>query len=61
MTKPNKPMIRHCYNCEWVLRFMGIDWCDVLYEYIHCDGKKKAKRCKYFTMKGGVLDETCKG
>lgn len=46
----NKPMIRHCYNCEWCDRWAGIDQCDVLYEYIH-DGKKKAKRCKYFTMK----------
>ena len=45
-------MIRHCYNCEWVLRFMGIDKCDVFYEHIH-DPKKKAKRCEYFTMKEG--------
>ena len=50
MTKPKKPMIRHCYNCEWVLRFMGVDRCDVLYEYIH-EPKKKAKCCMYFTMK----------
>ena len=60
MTKPKKPMIIHCYNCEWVLRLTGIDKCDVLYEYIH-EPKKKARRCKFFTMKEGDSDETCKG
>lgn len=55
----NKPMIRHCYNCEWCIRMTGIDKCDVLYEYIHSnEGKKKARRCKYFTMKGANHEET---
>ena len=47
----SKPMIRHCYNCEWCIRGFGFDKCDVLYISIS-DGKKKAKRCKFFTMTG---------
>ena len=56
MTKPKKPMIRHCFNCEWCERMMGYDKCDVLYVSIN-NGKRKAKWCKFFTMKEGEADE----
>lgn len=54
----NKPMIRHCYNCEWCIRGTGFDTCDVLYESVRDNAKRKAKRCKYFTMKGETHEET---
>lgn len=55
-----KPMIRHCYNCEWCDRYMGHAKCTVKYEPV-INGRLEAIFCRYFKMKGGVNDETCKG
>lgn len=49
----DKPMIRHCYNCKWCIRFAGIERCDVKYEYIH-EPRMKARFCRYYKQKEGA-------
>lgn len=52
-----KPMIRHCYNCEWCDRYMGGAKCTVKYEpVIH--GRAEAIFCRYFKMKGAENEAT---
>ena len=46
----DKPIIRHCRNCKWYRGRLGIEECEVKYQYI-LDGRKKALFCRYYKQK----------
>ena len=45
-----KPIIRHWRNCKWHRGSLGIEECEVKYDYIH-DGRIKALFCRYYKQK----------
>ena len=49
----DKPIIRHCRNCEWCVEYHGCDCigCRVLYKDIFCQ-RIKALICPYYKQKG---------
>ena len=48
----DKPIIRHCENCEWRCFAYGYT-CEVTYKWI-VNKRLKALFCRYFKAKGGV-------
>lgn len=46
----DKPIIRHCFNCRYCIRSVGLNKCDVYYDYIHSP-RSKAIFCKYYKQK----------
>ena len=53
----DKPLIRHCQNCEWGTPCITNDGarCEVRYEYI-LTPRLRAWFCRFFKMKGGNTD-----
>lgn len=57
--KMNKPMIRHCGNCEWCESKSYSLYkyhCDVLYKRFD-HGRLRALLCRHYKQKGGGSDE----
>ena len=50
-----KPIIRHCKNCEYHERHFCCDYCDVKYQYIEL-GRPKALFCRFYKKKEGGED-----
>lgn len=50
----NKPLIRHCWNCEWGKQCCvdGLAYCNVRYKYIGAP-RLMTWFCRFFKMKGG--------
>lgn len=54
----NKPIIRHCYNCKWCSRGLGIDSCLVRFIFLTSANKRlKALLCRYYKQKEGADNE----
>ena len=53
--KPQKPIIRHCYNCRWCSKGGGWANCEVTYNGIYYSNKRlKALLCKHYCQKEGA-------
>lgn len=48
-----KPIIRHCRNCEYYETGFRIFDCTVRYKDVYCE-RMRALFCKYYKQKGGV-------
>ena len=50
----DKPLIRHCWNCEWGKPCCAVDgaYCNVRYKYIYLP-RPMSWFCRFFKMKGG--------
>lgn len=53
----NKPLIRHCWNCEWGKPCCAVDgaYCNVRYKYI-LTPRLMTWFCRFFKMKGENTD-----
>lgn len=51
----NKPIIRHCKNCEYRTAFLG-DYCDVKYKKLYngMSLRLRALLCRYYKQKEGA-------
>lgn len=45
-----KPIIRHCKNCEWYKYKLLVEQCEVKYQYIN-NGRIKALFCRFYKQK----------
>lgn len=54
----NKPIIRHCKNCKWAVKWHGhcdSVYCDIKYKlYLDWQQRIAALLCKYYSQKDGV-------
>ena len=54
--KNEKPIIRHCKNCEYCGERFACDYCTVIYRTIDL-GRPKALLCRFYKKKEGGRDD----